>query len=458
MAVDERANTATPVIAALRARVAGRVVGPGERDWENERRAWNLAVEQRPAAVVHVDSVADVVAAVRVASEHGVPVGAQPVGHGAASPVDGTVLLRTGALTEIDVDVAAGTARVGAGVRWRDLNAALSPTGLSGLPGSSGDPSVVGYVLGGGLSWFGRKYGMAASHVLGFELVSPDGTEVTVTRESDPELFWALCGGGGEFGIVTSVEIELVFVGQIYGGRLAWSIEHASEVLRAFAAVTAHAPDELSLWAWLFNLPDMPDLPGPLRGRWAVAVDVTFLGPRASAERYLAELRDVATPTIDTLGFVPLTELDGIAAEPEDPAPLLASAALLTRFDDTTIDVLLDAATPGERSPVAVFEVRHLGGGFARPGDEVGAACRIAEPYLFLLGGYVPSPDAEIALTATIDGVRGALAPYMSEFVPPNFSEERDATSAYRPDVLARLREIKQARDPNDVIRGNRPF
>ena len=226
----------------------------------------------------------DIVAAVRFAKRHGMSVAAQPVGHAATTAVDGTILLRTTGLRGLSVDVAGRTARVEAGVRSRDLNAALSGTGLTSLPGSSGDPSVVGYTLGGGMSWFGRKYGLAANRVRAIDLVDPDGRHVQVTEHSDPELFWALRGGGGDFGIVTAMEIELMPAPAIYGGRLAWSVEQTVPVLRAFSEVAAAAPDELTVWAWLLNLPAAPFVPEPLQNCWSVVVDLSYLGTAAEAE------------------------------------------------------------------------------------------------------------------------------------------------------------------------------
>ncbi|MEV6417270.1 FAD-dependent oxidoreductase [Kribbella sp. NPDC051718] len=272
----------------LRKLVDGRVIGPEDPDWDDERGAWHLQLDQRPAVVVHVTGEDDIVDAIRFARRHGFAVAAQPSGHGATAAINDTILLRTGALTSIDVDLAAGVVRAGAGVRWRDLNVALTGTGLSSLPGSNGDTTVVGYALGGGLSWFGRKYGQAANNLRSFELINADGDAQRVTRESDPELFWALRGGGGEFGIVVSVELELLLAPQIYGGRMVWPVEHTRDVLRAFSEITANAPDELTLWAWLMNLPDLPFIPEPLRGRWVTAVDAAYLGSADEAEKLLA--------------------------------------------------------------------------------------------------------------------------------------------------------------------------
>lgn len=463
MTIDEPVTTVTDtelsargLTADLQRRVTGRVVSPGDPDWDEQRLGWNLAVDQRPAAVVHVESCADVVAAVKFAGENGLSVTAQPVGHGATRALDGAVVLRTGALQDLDVDIAAGTTTMGAGVRWRDVNAALSGTGLSGLPGSSGDPSAVAFTLGGGMSWFGRKFGLAADVVRSFEVVTADGAQITVTRDSHPDLFWALRGGGGNFGIVTAMEVELVFTGRIYGGRLMWPIDQARELLRAYAEVTASAPEELTVWAWLLRPPDLPMIPEPVRGKWLVAIDVTFLGSPAVAEDHLAPLRKVAAPAMGELGAVPLADVGLIAAEPEDPIPAVITAELLTGLDDAVIDALLQVVAIGEPSALSMFQIRHLGGAFARSSGRNGAAGHFTEPYMLMVGDLVLAPEMVDGIHARIDAVREGLAAYTSERVPSNFWHGEHADRLYSAEVLARLRAIKQQVDPRGVIRGNR--
>jgi FAD/FMN-containing dehydrogenase len=445
------------IAAALNREVSGRIVTAANAEWDVERLGWDLHVDQRPLAVVHVTGADYIVAAVRFAKRHGMSVTAQPVGHGATTAVDGTILLRTTGLRGLSVDVAGRTARVEAGVRWRDLNAALSGTGLTSLPGSSGDPTVVGYTLGGGMSWFGRKFGLASDHVRAVEVVDPDGEFVRVTENSDPELFWALRGGGGDFGIVTAMEVDLLPAPEIYGGRLVWAAEQTVPVLEAFTEVAVAAPDELTVWAWLLNLPAPPFVPEPLQGRWSVVVDLTYLGSPAEAEAYLEPLRAVARPApmVDTIGPVPLARVGEIAAEPDDPLPLLHQTTLLTGFDGGAIAALTEAVRVGDPSGLAVTELRRLGGALARPNEAHGAAGHVAEPYLLIYGGVVATPEMADPIATLIDEVNTAMGPYRAGRTVPNFAA--DAESAYPRDVLARLAAIKRQRDPQGVIRSNRP-
>ena len=443
---------------ALRSAVRGTVITPADNGFETARLAWNLAVDQQPSMVVEAEDVFDLVTAVRVARSFGMSVSAQPIGHGATRAVDGTVLLRTTALRDLSVDVVGRAARVEAGVRWRDLLAALDGTGLTALAGSSADPTVVGYTLGGGLSWFSRRYGLAANSVVAVEMIDPDGRHVRVTAASDPELFWALRGGGGDFGIVTAMEFDLHPAEHIYGGRLLWPVEHAPEVLRTYRDLTVVAPKQLSLWAWLFEFPDLPFLPEPMRGAALVGVDAAYLGSTAEGEKVLAALRAVATPVMDTFGSVPIGQLSSIAFEPEDPVPAMTTSMLLTELDDDAIDDLLAVAGPGAGLPLAAVGIRHLGGALSRVDPAHGAAGHVSEPYLLFAGGVVADPAMVDPLRAAFGRLHTALKAHRSSRQLLNFlSDDADAGAAFPPAVLASLQGIKRRRDPNGVIRSNHP-
>ncbi len=441
------------LVDGLRRQLSGRVVSPDDADWEAERQGWNLAVDQRPGLVVHVADADDIGTAVAFARRHGLSVSVQPVGHGASTALDGTILLRTGRIRDIEVDVGARTARVGAGVRWQQLNEALTGTGLTSLPGSSGHPSVVGYTVGGGVSWFGRAYGVAAGSVRAAELVGPDGRLVRVTEGTDPELFWALRGGGGDFGVVTSLEVDLHPAEHVHGGRLVWAAEHAAAVFAAYLDLIATAPDHLTAWVRLLNLPDLVVVPEPLRGRWTVAVDVTYLGSSDDATRQLDGLRRLPAPLVGTLGTVPLAGLSDVCAEPTDPKSVLDTATLLDDFDQVAVEALLDAVLCPRPAPLALVGIRHLGGALARAADHPGALVQVPQPYALLANGPT-TPETADDTRASLDRVRAAVAPYDSGRDPANFGA---VERIHAPDVLDRLRDLKRRRDPAGVIRSNRP-
>jgi hypothetical protein len=442
----------------LAAALPGRVHLPTDADWDAHRLAWMRSVDQQPVAVVEAATAEDVVAAVRVAAGAGLAVGAQPVGHGATTALTGTVLVRTRGLQQISVDVENRLARVGAGVKWGEALEALAPHGLVGLAGSSGDPTVVGFSVSGGLSWFGRAYGLAAHSIRAVELVDATATLRRVTAESDPELFWAVCGGGGDFGIVTALEFEVYPAPHVYGGRLMWPIELAYPVFKAFQRITADAPDELTLWAHLLRFPPMPELPEFLRGKSFVSIDSTFLGPAEDAEALLAPLREIPAMYLDTMGTVPVDQLGAICAEPTDPMPATEWSELLADFDDDALDRLLGEAGHQAQTPLMVVQVRHLGGALARGTAGQGPSGAVHEPYQLFALGVPITPELGAALDLALGGLQLAMDGHTSGRTSFTFcGANADASRAFTPAALARLQRIKRTVDPTGTIRSNRP-
>lgn len=223
-AVLASCSAATPIQKAvgtdLRKAIRGRVLLPDDPEFAAARMPWNRTVDQPVLAVVKLADAADATTLVDYARRTGLPISVQPNGHGAAPGVDGTILVRTTHLDETTIDPAARVARIGAGVAWDQVQRAAEPHGLTGLVGSSPAVSVVGYTLGGGSSWFGRKHGWAAKKLTAVEAVTADGNQVRATANAEPDLFWALSGGGGDFALVTAIEFGLVPAPDIYGGRM----------------------------------------------------------------------------------------------------------------------------------------------------------------------------------------------------------------------------------------------
>ncbi|MGW0802472.1 FAD-binding oxidoreductase [Nonomuraea sp. NPDC002799] len=427
----------------LRALVRGRVLLPGDDGFDQARRPWNLAVEQDVPAVVEAADAADVAALVRYAHARGLQVSAQPSGHGATGDLDGAILLRTGLLDEVSVDPRTRTARIGAGVRWGQVQRAAAEHGLTGLPGSSPVVSVTGYTLGGGLSWFSRAHGWAADSVTAFEVVAADGAQARVTAGSDPGLFWALRGGGGDFVLVTALEFDLYPAPALYGGRMSWTADRAADVLDAYRQITAAAPDRLTVWFDLLNFPASPPM---------VAVDATYLGDPAEGRALLRPLEHLGGALSDSRGPLPITDLGSIAAEPTTPGPGLSHGDLLTALDDLTAKTLL--ATPID--PLLSVQLRHLGGALARPSDSPHGP--LTEPYALYLFGVPSTPDSAAAIRARQRRLLRDLAPAISGRKPYTYLKpEESVADAFAPDVLARLRDIKRRHDPDNTIRSNFP-
>ncbi|MEV5571329.1 FAD-binding oxidoreductase [Spirillospora sp. NPDC052269] len=432
----------------LRSVLRGTVLAAGDEGFEQARRPWNLAVEQPVQAVVEAADADDVATLVRHARLAGLTVATQPSGHGASGNTGEVILLRTTRLDELSVDPAARTARVGAGVKWGRVQEAASPHGLTGLAGSSPVVTVTGYTLGGGLSWFGRKHGFASDSVRAFEIVDATGARARVTATSDPDLFWALRGGGGDLAIVTAIEFDLHPAPELYGGRMLWPVDRARAVLDAFREVTASAPDELTAWFELFHFPGAAPM---------VAVDTTFLGAGGDAEALLRPLEKVDGRLSDSRAMMTVAELPSITAEPTDPSPGRSRSELLTGLTDEVAAVLLDRPI----APLLNVQLRHLGGALARPsGPAAGhdsAAGRLDEPFaLFMIG--IPGEDGGAAVGERQREIADALVPHTSGRRPFTLLEPGDrAANAFTPDVLDRLRALKRRRDPRGTLRSNYP-
>ncbi|WP_419999536.1 FAD-binding oxidoreductase [Streptomyces boninensis] len=427
----------------LRSAVRGRVLLPGDDGFAAATRPWNLAVDQQVPAVVEPADADDVAALVRYAARAGVPVTAQPSGHGATAALAGAILLRPARLDELTVDPATRTARIGAGVRWERVQAEAARHGLTGLPGSSPVVTVTGYTLGGGLSWFGRAHGWAADSVLAFEVVGADGVRARVTAADDPELFWALRGGGGDFALVTALELRLHPAPELYGGRRLWPARQAAEVLAAFRTITATAPRELTVWADLLSFPGAPPM---------VAIDATYLGAAAEARDLLAPLDAIGDAISDTRGPLPLPELGSITAEPTTPGPGSSRGELLTEVDDFTVKTLLSEPI----DPLLSVQLRHLGGAFADASDSPHGA--LAEPYALYLFGVPDTEGKATAIRARQQSLVTSLGDRVTGRKPFTYLTAGETPgAAFTPEVLDRLRALKRDRDPQGVIRSNFP-
>jgi hypothetical protein len=440
---------------------ATELVRPGEDGWDSARAAWNLAIDQRPAMVARPGGVEEVAAVVKFARENGLRVAVQAAGHSAgalAGVGEDTLLLKTGRMIGAEVDAENRRARVGAAAKWRDVGALASPLGLAGLSGSSAEVGVVGYTLGGGQGWLARKYGLACNSVLAAEVVTADGEVVRADREHEPDLFWALRGGGGNFGAVTALEFELYPVAELYAGMLAWPWERTADVLHAWCDLVPSLPDELSTWARILQVPPLPDIPEPVRGRQLVVVEAVYLGAEEPGFELLRPLRALG-PELDTVSVVPPAVLGQLHMDPEDPVPFAASGQLLDQFPVAAIDAMVEAAGPGSGSPLLSVELRQLGGALRDAPQNAGALATLDQAFMTLAVGMIMDPGLAPGINGHLDVVEDALEPWDSGVKFANFAEVPiDMRKCYPQETFDRLQAVKRRYDPDDLFQANHPI
>jgi FAD/FMN-containing dehydrogenase len=444
----------------LRGRLGGALFAPGDPGWDEARAPWQRGTDQHPAAVAFPESEDDVLAIVRAASEVGLRVAPQATGHNAAplGRLDDTILVKTGAMRGVRIDGARRRARVRAGALWQDVTARAAEHGLAGLAGSSPNVGVVGYSLGGGLSWLARRHGLQANRVTAVELVTADGERVRTDHQHDPELFWALRGGGGSFGIVTALEFDLVPVREVYAGALVWDWRHAGHVLLRFSEWAQYATDLITTSARILQLPAIPEVPEPLRDRRVVMIDGAYLGDSQDGAKALEPLRALR-PELDTFAAMPAAALQRLHGDPEAPTAFVSEHRMLSALPRDGVEAFVETAGPGSGSSLLVAELRQLGGALGRRPEHHGALPRLDGAFLMYAGGL--ALDDEMALTNLVHARRLAMAlePWENGRRYRNFEEHpADAGAFHDDDTHARLREVKTQMDPRSLIHANHPI
>lgn len=431
-----------------------RLVGPGDHDWDEARGAFNLLVDQRPEAIAFPTDEREVAAAVAFAHKQGWRVAPQSTGHNAGplGSLEGTLIVNTSELGGIRIDTAARRVRVGTATRWRDITPTLSELGFAALHGSSPEVGIAGYSLGGGVGWLARKHGMQTNAVTAIELVTAEGHHVRTDAVHEPDLFWALRGGGGNFGVVTAIEFEIFPVCEIYSGAFFFGLEKAGEVFHAWSELLPGLPEEMTTWANIIRFPPEPEVPEPLRGRAMAIVMGAYLGDEVEGRELLAPLDDLG-PEMDTFAMQPPLALGDLAMDPPDPLPFETEHAMTERLPAAKIDELVGLAGPD--SAIDLLQLRHMGGALSRvkPGAGVRATLP-GEVCLFALG-TVPDPDQGARLRDQLDQVASLAAPHVAGHYPNFIERPADAGVFFDPESWRRLREIKALYDLGDMFKAN---
>lgn len=451
----------------LRAAVAGPVLTPDQDGYAAEVTGFEMAVEHAPAIAIGATDADDVVATVRTAAGAGIPITVVGLGHAAIPAVTTGILLNTSRMTDVTLDVGARTARVGAGATWQDVMEVATPLGLAPLCGSAPGVGVAGYLLGGGLGPIGRTVGFSADHVRSFEIVCADGELRTVSADRDPDLFWALRGGKGGFGVVTSVTVELLDVASLYGGGEFYPVGDIATLFRAYQRfVNSAVPPALSTSLAILRLPELPDLPPPLRGQTVAHLRIAYVGGgnaddrAASAEELLAPLRAaVGKPLLGGVRELPYADLGTIHNDPTTPSAQATGGILLERFERETVDAILGVGGPDVDTPIVAIELRHMGGALTGTAPRDAVSGREAHICLWVVGAPLP-PDFEAAQLSAADAavraVVDAVAPWSTGGVQINScgsaNTADEAERGWPAEVADRLADVRRRYDPAAIF------
>ncbi|MFI5691373.1 FAD-binding oxidoreductase [Kribbella sp. NPDC051586] len=411
--------------------------------YDEARLGFQRQDPHRPEVIFPVTSTTEIEEAVRYAIDHDLRIAVQASGHGLIKGIDGGVLIATGDFNGVTVDAGEKTAWIEAGATWQDVLAATAPYGLAPLSGSSPGVGAISYTLGGGLGLMARRFGYAADHVRRIEVVTTDG--VRRNAEEDPELFWALRGGGGNFGVVTGVEVELFDVPTLYGGSLYFDLAADPTVPEVWREWTRSVPEEVTSAIAILPIPDIPQVPAPVRGKYIAQVQLAILGD--GGEDLIKPLRAIGEPALDTVGEMPYVDSGQIFAEPERPDSYSSRNVLVSDLD--ALATLPELAGPGAER-MHVIGIRHLGGALTR------------EPEIPNAVGH---RDAAYSLTVLTPGKAGGeqtiLEPWRASTVGRflNFSfatlTPDEIADAYDPGDHTRLTELRRRYDPRRRLWAN---
>jgi hypothetical protein len=438
--------------------IHGRVATSEDSDWDQVRLGMNLAADLQPAAVALVDSADDVAKVFGFARENDLRVTAQATGHGGGPLPDlsQAILIKTQGMKEISIEAGTHTARVEAGVQSADLGAAAAEHGMTFLPGSSPTVGVTGFTLGGGLNWLARRHGFACNHVRAIEVVTADGEVRQVDSEANPDLYWALRGGGGGYAIVTALHLELLPISEVYAGLLVFPAELGGDLFRGYRDWTQEAPDEVTATCRFLTPPPLPTVPEPIRGKPLAVFGAAYIGSREDGERLISPLRGIGETIMDTFDQISTAGLSRVAMDPEDPVPALGHHVLLRELPDEAIEALVGVAGADSGSPLLLADVRQAGGALGRAPEGAGALAKLDCEFISYGIGVPMDPDAGAAIAEGLDRLVDALKPWAAEGGFFNLAERPCDVDALLPEATCdRLASVKRSWDPDDLILAN---
>jgi FAD/FMN-containing dehydrogenase len=450
-------------IRELETNVAGSVIAPGDPNYETARWVWNHAIDRHPALIVRPASTEDVVRAVGFARSEGRPIAVRGGAHSVAgfSTCDDGIVIDIGQLNDVQVDPESRRAYAGGGTRWRELDAATQKYGLATTGGLVSTTGIGGFTLGGGLGHLVRKYGLACDNLLSVELVTADGSVIQASGSQNPELFWALRGGGGNFGLVTKFEFALHPVGPIVlGGPVFYPGQEAVQVMHGWRGQLQGMPDELCTFLSLATAPPAPFIPQDWHNRKVAVVVACWAGDPADGEDVVQPLRTLGTPITDLLSPIPYVDLQQLFdAVWEAGAGNYYTSAFLERLPDEAIQTLADYHQTSADLPVlAELHLHHLGGAVARVRPGRTAFADRNSTILLNCAARTADPGELPQYAGWARAARSKMASYGKGTMYVNFASEsgdNNRRASYPPEIYSRLQAVKNQYDPLNVFRFN---
>jgi FAD/FMN-containing dehydrogenase len=446
----------------LASRVEGRVLRPADGGWDDAVLLWNGMVATTPSVVVQPVSARDVAVAVGFARDHGVLLSVKGGGHNIAGTAigEGGLTLDMSHMRDVTVDTDAKLAHVGPGCRLQDVDRATQEHGLATVLGFISEVGVGGLTLGGGLGYLTRRFGWSVDNLQEVEIVTADGEIRTASRDENADLFWALRGGGGNFGVVTQFTFRLHEVGPtVYGGLIAWPFERAVEILRAYRALTADAPRELAVWLVLLHAPPAPFVPEEWHGKRVCAMSVCYSGDPTRTDEVLAPIRALADPVVDLLQGWPYVQQQSFLDDTEPKgAHYYWKTEYLAELSEDLLPIMRDvfAACP---IPDAQVGLLHLGGALnEREWDDVAVGNRDAHFAVGVNGMWEPAEANAGEFQEWVRSGWKRIRPFATGGNYVNFQTDDDdqvPADAYGKNY-ERLRRIKTQYDPRNLFRSNR--
>jgi FAD/FMN-containing dehydrogenase len=441
---------------AFEAGLTGSIVLPGSTDYDEARLVHHAQADRRPALIVRAADAGDVARTVSLARESGLTLSVRAGGHSVAGhgTNDGGIVLDLRAMKGLHIDPDRRLAWAQPGLTASEYTAAAAAHGLATPFGDTGSVGIAGLTLGGGIGWLARKYGLAIDALEAVEIVTADGRQITANAESHPDLFWAVRGGGGNFGVVTRFQYRLYPVGEVLGGAL--FMPATKDVMRSLVPIASAAREDLTTISFLMHLPPAPFVPAELVGTASLVVMFVWAGDPQEGQAALAPFRAVATPLIDMAMPMPYPGIYQFTAAGEAPGYAIHRSRFVTGLDDDAIDAML-AAMDAATSPKAMIQLRVLGGAMGRVAADATAFAHRGAPVMAAIITPFDDLATEPAQRAWTEGVFEALAP-QDAGVYANFLEEEGEErihAAYPAGTYERLADIKRRYDPNNVFRMN---